>query len=151
MQSLCQEDLDRIIREVDAEVGDVCRAQAAEGREDVPAPDGPGLYAVVAPDGVTIRVVDGQTTRECLFLIMQKDMTERLLTEESARMLRDPRESLTSVLLKQTAKRVVLSPLIKNGKNRTRRLRGYGNSLCAPVAEAFMRVVMEHLDSEKTT
>jgi DNA (cytosine-5)-methyltransferase 1 len=47
--------------------------------------------------------------------------------------------------------RVVLSPLIKNGKNRTRRLRGYGNSLCAPVAEAFMRVVMEHLDSEKTT
>jgi len=47
--------------------------------------------------------------------------------------------------------RMVLSPLIKNGKNRTRRLRGYGNSLCAPVAEAFMRVVMEHLDSEKTT
>ncbi|HAW09833.1 MAG TPA: hypothetical protein DCX12_01945 [Chloroflexi bacterium] len=101
---LCQEDIDQIIREVDAEVGDVCRAQAAEGREDVPAPDGPGLYAVVAPDGVTIRVVDGQTTRECLFLIMQKDMTERLLVEESAKMLRDPRESLTSVLLKQTAK-----------------------------------------------
>jgi hypothetical protein len=46
---------------------------------------------------------------------------------------------------------MVLSPLIKNGKNRTRRLRGYGNSLCAPVAEAFVRVVMEHVDSESAT
>jgi len=47
--------------------------------------------------------------------------------------------------------RMVLSPLIKNSKNRTRRLRGYGNSLCAPVAEAFVRVVMEHVNSRRAT
>jgi hypothetical protein len=31
------------------------------------------------------------------------------------------------------------------------RIRAAGNALCAPVAEAFMRVVMEEIDSRRTT
>ena len=37
----------------------------------------------------------------------------------------------------------VFFPLITKGKNRVGRLRGYGNALCAPVAEAFIRAYME--------
>jgi hypothetical protein len=32
---------------------------------------------------------------------------------------------------------------IMHGKNRVGRLRAYGNALCAPQAEAFIRAVME--------
>jgi len=37
----------------------------------------------------------------------------------------------------------VFFPLITKGKNRVGRLRGYGNALCAPVAEGFIRAYME--------
>jgi DNA (cytosine-5)-methyltransferase 1 len=40
---------------------------------------------------------------------------------------------------------VIYNPLIANGKSRAGRLRGYGNALCAPQAEAFARVMMECL------
>jgi hypothetical protein len=37
----------------------------------------------------------------------------------------------------------VFFPLTTKGKNRVGRLRGYGNALCAPVAEGFIRAYME--------
>ena len=41
------------------------------------------------------------------------------------------------------ADREVFFPLIQKGKNRVGRLRGYGNALVAPQAEAFIRAYME--------
>jgi hypothetical protein len=38
---------------------------------------------------------------------------------------------------------VFTHPIIAGSKNRIARLRGYGNALCAPQAEAFIRAVME--------
>lgn len=40
-----------------------------------------------------------------------------------------------------------LNPLIKGAKNRVGRLRAYGNAICAPAAEAFIRSVMESIDA----
>ena len=37
----------------------------------------------------------------------------------------------------------IYAPLIAKGKKRVGRLRGYGNAICAPVAEAFIRSYME--------
>jgi DNA (cytosine-5)-methyltransferase 1 len=39
--------------------------------------------------------------------------------------------------------REVFFPLIQKGKNRVGRLRGYGNALCAPQAEEFVRAYMD--------
>jgi hypothetical protein len=51
-----------------------------------------------------------------------------------------PREVVEAALISATF------PLAKGEKNRVGRLRGYGNALCAPVAQAFVEAVMDVLD-----
>jgi hypothetical protein len=38
----------------------------------------------------------------------------------------------------------IFFPLVSETKNRTGRLRGYGDAIVAPVAEAWIRAYMEH-------
>jgi hypothetical protein len=44
-----------------------------------PMPTAPGLYALVAPDGVTVRVVDEQLVEGDLGCIITRDVVRRLL------------------------------------------------------------------------
>jgi DNA (cytosine-5)-methyltransferase 1 len=38
---------------------------------------------------------------------------------------------------------IVYAPLVTGGKARVRRLKGYGNAICAPVAQAFIEAWLE--------
>jgi hypothetical protein len=40
----------------------------------------------------------------------------------------------------------VTFPLARGEKHRVQKLRGYGNALCAPVAQTFIEAVMDVLD-----
>lgn len=85
MKNLSQDDVNQIIREVssDEKFVDACRKADAAGLFDyvMPAPGSPGLYAVVAGDGVTVRVVDGRVTQKDLYAITHHDIASRVLVE----------------------------------------------------------------------
>ena len=51
-----------------------------------PAPAAPGLYAMIASDGVTVRIVDGRVTDEQIMTIVRTDITSRVLIDEQEKL-----------------------------------------------------------------
>jgi hypothetical protein len=105
MWKLSQEDVDQIIREVRAEPAlvEACLAAGAAGLFDeiLSVPAEPGLYAVVAADGVTVRVVDERVTRRELYEIMHRDIANRVLFADTKKLI-EQGATLTSLLRAQT-------------------------------------------------
>jgi hypothetical protein len=89
-------------RRVQAEVEAMNLSDLLHYRFGTPAcPTDPGLYALVAPDGVTVRVVPGRTDYGDLRKMIFEDITRRLLRsfyeEKSATVLRgDPAATFES-------------------------------------------------------